>query len=78
MHTILCNAQVTLAYRNAEIDIPSWCESRRYSEEVLHMVTGSELLADLSTFFFYTPGTIFAVHRMQKLKRHLVHLPSNP
>lgn len=51
-HTILYNAQITLAYRNAEIDITSWCESETYSEEVLHLVTGSELLADLSPGFF--------------------------
>lgn len=55
MHTILYNVQITLAYKKAEIDITSWYESRRYQEEVLHLVTGSELLADLSTnlFFFF-------------------------
>lgn len=53
-HTILYNAQITLAYQNAEIGITSWCESKSYSEEVLHLV-GNRLWTpsrSMSFFFF--------------------------
>lgn len=70
MCMILYNAQLTLAYRNAETDITSWCENKRCSEEMFHLVAGSELLADPSTdIFFYSSGTIFTIYRMHKLKK---------
>jgi len=50
---ILCNAQITLAYRHAAIDITACCENKSSSGEMFHSVTGSELLADPSTDFFF-------------------------
>lgn len=49
---ILYNTQITLAYKNAGIDITSWCKNKGCLEEMFHSVTVSELLAAPSTDFF--------------------------
>lgn len=50
---ILYNTQITLAYKNAGIDITSWCKNKGCLEEMFHSVTVSELLAAPSTGFFF-------------------------